>query len=671
MVWRFVRLVGEWAGRGSRYSGHVTQIEELSINPEPTTPRNAGSGGTSDGGDRRDRGSRSDDGRRRHDRRYQGHRRRYVLRDAWLVLVAVLLSAVIVTGVYAAVSAALVARELRSAAATVSDIRDFDVTEDGAVAKLDATARDFRQHVNAAYLHTSNPVWAALAHVPRYGGDVQAVRSTVGALHTLANDALPLMADAANDINPDTISMADGTISVPGLDNAAPKLAKANAAVLRANNEMQSADGATLGMLQRQIEPVKEQFLTLASASDGMARAAQLLPSMLGTGSNGGATPRNYLVLAQNNAEIRSTGGIAGSFGLMTVTGGKVELHEFVSNTDFREFDAPVVALTDDERQLYGDRLGEFMQDVNFTPDFARAAQIAKAMWESRYGGTVDGVIGMDPVMLQTLLKVTGPVTVTQGSYTATLDGDNATSTLLNGVYASLGDPKEQDEFFSNASKVAFDKILHSSGADPVALGKAAMEAARNGHFQVWSANADEQKLLAGTEVGGTLVTKKSGPYLGIDGAAPQQVIGVYYNDAMASKMDWFLDRKVEDKLVETYADGSEKHEVTITMRNMLDASQVDALPGYVVGTLENGAVKGNIQFINYLYAPAGGGIPDYKAGPNGEKGDVYALHDGLTVIAKQISLAPGETYQVKATVVTAPNAVSGKTVVRETAHAR
>ncbi len=592
-----------------------------------------------------------------------------MLRDAWLVLVAVVLSAVILVGVYVAVSAALVARELRSAAATVSDIRDFDVTEDGAVAKLDATARDFRQHVNAAYLHTSNPVWAALAHVPRYGGDVQAIRSTVGALHTLANDALPLMADAANDINPDAISMADGTISVPGLDTAVPKLAKANAAVLRANNEMQSTDGATLGMLQRQLEPVKEQFLTLASTSDGMARAARLLPSMLGT--NGDGAPRNYLLLAQNNAEIRATGGIAGSLGLLTVTGGHVEMHDFVPAAGFEKLDQPVVQLTDNENTIYGERLGEFMQDVNFTPDFARAGQIATAMWGAKYGDHVDGVIAIDPVFLQQVLAVTGSVTVTQGGYTATLDGGNTASVLLNEVYHQLQGNDDQDAFFSNASKTAFDKILHSSGADPVKLGKAVMNAAKGGHFYVWSANADEQKLLAGTTVGGTLVTKDSGAYLGIGGAAPQQVIGVYYNDSMASKMDWYLDRKVEDKLVETYADGSEKHEVTITMRNTLDASQVDSLPGYVVGTLENGAVKGNVQFINYLYAPAGGGIPDYAAGPNGEKGDVYALHDGLTVIAKQISLAPGETYQVKATVVTAPHAVGGKTVVRETAHAR
>lgn len=44
----------------------------------------------------------------------------------------------------------------------------------------------------------------------------------------------------------------------------------------------------------------------------------------------------------------------------------------------------------------------------------------------------------------------------------------------------------------------------------------------------------------------------------------------------------------------------------------------MDKVPGYVVGALENGAQKGDIQFINYLYVPTGGSVPEYAAGPDG-----------------------------------------------------
>ncbi|WP_133125417.1 DUF4012 domain-containing protein [Bifidobacterium parmae] len=641
----------------------MTGIEELSIEPDGAnatrgTETAIGPDGT--GG--------------HHGARYRRHREKRILRDTWLVIVAVALSAIILIGAYLAISAAIVANEVRLAAAEVSDVRGIDLTADGSAAKLKTTADGLRRHVDAAYAHTSNPIWAMMAHAPRYGGDVQAVRDVVDALHTVADDALPPMADAADDVNVSAIGVTDGTISVPGLDTAAPKLARANQAVQRANRELQSIDGVTLGALQRRLEPARKQFLTFARLSDDLSRAAQVLPGMLGTG---GGT-RNYLVLAQNNAEIRATGGIAGSLGLVTVSDGHVEMHDFVPASGFGELDQPVVELTDGEKQIYGDRLGEFMQDVNFTPDFSRASQLAASMWNTKYGDRIDGVIAIDPVFLQRMLAVAGSVRVTQGAYAATLDGTNTVSTLLSDVYRNLPDNDDQDAFFSAASKAAFDKLLHSSGVDAAKLASQAVAAAGDGHLNVWSANENEQKLLAGTTVGGTLVTKDSGAYLGMAGAAPKQVIGVYYNDSMASKMDWYLSRDVTDKVTRTYADGREEHEVTITMRNTLDASQVDSLPGYVVGTLENGATKGSVQFITYLYAPAGGGIPSYEAtggvvngSASGTKGDVYALHDGLTVIGKQLSIAPGQTATIRATVVTAPGTVAGQTVVRETPRIR
>lgn len=633
----------------------MTEIDELSIDPEHE----------------RDDEARDDQARdaEHHNPRYLKHRRKRILRDTLLVLMAIALFAILLVGAYFAVSAIIVARETKAAAASVSDVRDLDFTKDGAAAKLGDAVDALQGHADAAYARTSGPIWGMMTHLPYYGGDVQAVRSAVDALHTIADDALPLVVDAVSDVDPSAISVADGKISVPGLSTAAPKLAKANGYVLKANSEFQSVDGVTSDALRSQLEPARKSFLSFTKMSDELARGAQVLSGMLGgSGTDSGdGVSRNYLILAQNNAEIRATGGISGSLGLVTVHDGAITMHDFVSASGFGERDEPVIPLTDDEKQLYGDRLGEFMQDVNFTPDFARVGELAAAMWKDKYGDQVDGVIAVDPVFLQRLLAVAGPVDVTHGGHKVTLDGTHTASILLSDVYRYLPDNDEQDAFFAGAAQAAFGKVLYASGANSVALAKQTIAAANDGHLHVWSADESEQKLLAGTTVGGTLVTKDSGSYLSMSGAAPRQVIGVYYNDAMASKMDWYLRRDVKDKLVKTYENGSEEHQITITMTNTLDGSQVNSLPSYVIGSLENGAEKGHIQFITYLYAPAGGGIPSYTAGSDKAKGDVYALHDGLTVIGKQISLAPGESTTITATVVTAPGSAAGQTVVRQT----
>nr|WP_236028093.1 DUF4012 domain-containing protein [Bifidobacterium pongonis] len=374
---------------------------------------------------------------------------------------------------------------------------------------------------------------------------------------------------------------------------------------------------------------------------------------------------RTYLILAQGNAELRATGGVSGSWGTATVANGKITLNDFVSEGELAVFDSPVTQLTDDELALYGYKMGSKPQDVNFTPDFRRTGTIAKTMWEQRFGQHIDGVISIDPVFLQKVMAVVGSVQVTYNDYSPVLDGQSVARVLLNEVYAALPDSNDQDAFFSLAAKTVFDHMLHIDGGQSASLIKQLTEAVQNGHVYVWSANGDEQALLDDSAVGGALVTAKSGNYMG--GSTPKQVIGVYFNDAMGSKMDWYLERKVTDSIVRTYANGSEQHEITISLRNTLAKDDVSKVPSYVIGSLENGAQVGDIQLINYLYAPAGGSIPQYEAGPNSEKGDNYNLHDGLTVISKQVNLKPGESYEIKATVYTAPGSLPGETALRQT----
>jgi Protein of unknown function (DUF4012) len=81
---------------------------------------------------------------------------------------------------------------------------------------------------------------------------------------------------------------------------AAPKVVAANAEVQTAVRRLDSLDPAAL---------------TTATA----ARAVRLLPPMLG--ANG---PREYLLLVQNNAEQRATGGIPGSVALLRAVDGAV-----------------------------------------------------------------------------------------------------------------------------------------------------------------------------------------------------------------------------------------------------------------------------------------------------------------------------------------------------------
>lgn len=266
----------------------------------------------------------------------------------------------------------------------------------------------------------------------------------------------------------------------------------------------------------------------------------------------------------------RVAGGVAGSWGTVTVQNGKITLNDFVSEGELEGISSPVTELSADELALYGDKLGRKPQDVNFTPDFQRTGTIAKAMWEQRFGQRIDGVPSIDPVLLQRVLSVVGSVQVNYKSYSPVLDGQSTSRVLLNEVYAALPDPEDQDEFFSLATTAAFNRMLHVQGGQSMQLIRQLAAAVQQGHVYVWSAHAEEQS--AGTVVSGSLFTAKSPKCLG--GKTPKQVIGVYSNDAMGSKMDWYLERKVTDTIVKIYPNGRERHEITISLRNMLNQAE-------------------------------------------------------------------------------------------------
>ena len=94
---------------------------------------------------------------------------------------AVILFAIILLGVYFAVSAAVVAKEVKTAAESVPSLSGVNLTDEGSIANLDSTVRNLDRHVGIAYANTSNPVWRMMSGMPQYGGNVAADSNASGA----------------------------------------------------------------------------------------------------------------------------------------------------------------------------------------------------------------------------------------------------------------------------------------------------------------------------------------------------------------------------------------------------------------------------------------------------------------------------------------------------------
>jgi len=343
--------------------------------------------------------------------------------------------------------------------------------------------------------------------------------------------------------------------------------------------------------------------------------------------------PREYLVLFQNNAELRATGGIPGAVALLHVEGGKLSLVQQASSSDFPRADAPVLPLPAETAGLYGDITGQYIQDVNLTPQFPLTAQLAREMWKRQFGTSVDGVLSMDPVALSYLMTATGPITLPTGDV---LTSENVVPLLLSEAYARYSDPVQQDLFFAGTASGVFSAVA-SGALDPQALVAALARAGDERRVYLWSADPTEQARIAETSLAGELPTSTS--------TAPK--FGVYLNDGTGAKMDYYLGVDFGVGQAVCRQDGRSTYVVEVTLRNDAPADAATTLPTYVTGGGVFGVAPGLISTNLAVYAPSEGVF--MEAAVDGQPAGVQTATDsGHAVVQLQTTLSPGQSTTIK-----------------------
>lgn len=573
----------------------------------------------------------SDDGGRRHHRHHHHHHHRRGRRIAAIVgaVVAVL---VVVCGVCGALvyrdamDVLDQSKDVMAQAATISD----DL-KNGNGDELNSTVQGMASEVSSMHAKTSRPLWIAASYVPVLGDDIRVARGVVEQADNLMQNALMPAAQSLQGVSLSTL-LTDATVDVQTLETVSAALSQAQPVVEQASEAIEALPQAHIGKVRDAVDKVRGPIASAAETLRGLNEIAPMLPQMLG--ANG---TRNYLLVAQNLAELRSTGGFPGSVGILTVDNGRISMGEFAGLQELTNTEGGHYGFTDEEVAIWGggrDRLGQYFGDTNLIPDFARDSQIWSEWWQDKKGTAVDGVIAIDPVLLQKLLALTGGIEVDGHS----IDGSNAAKSLLNDAYNEM--PIDQtDQFFSDVASQAFDHVMGSLGSISLPdLAQTLGDAVGEQHLFAWMANTDEQALVEKAGAAGTL---------GNDSANPQ--LGVFISDDTYSKKSWFFSTDTQVSDGTTNADGTTTYHVTTTLTNHLTADEADNSASYITGyNLDRRDNTDMVMWI-YLVAPAGGSISNVSQ----EGGDV-ALQDftelpynGLSVTFANPRIDGGETMTV------------------------
>lgn len=555
-------------------------------------------------------------------------RRRRLVIGSWTV--GILL---VITGATAwlGFKASIVKNELTAATGLVPNLKKAIANNDSASASQ--VSKSLLDHTSAARAASSDPVWKAASALPWIGPNLQAASEVAMTADDVARLAAVPLVNAFQSLDWKTLTPTASGMNLEPLKQATPRIQAAAHAVRESTQRLDNIN--TESLLPQIVGPLTEargELSELSKDLNSASSAATLAPAMLGAES-----PRRYLLLMQNNAESRATGGIPGALAVLSVDKGSLKLESQTSATALGAF-VPPIAIDAEQQSIYTARVGRFMQDVNLTPDFATTASTAQAMWEKSTGERLDGVLSLDPVALSFILEATGPVKITDpivqqigSDLPEELTGKNVVQTLLSDAYLKIEQPKLQDVYFAGAAKEIFGAV--SSGrTDPKKLMDALTKGAEERRILLWSATDTEQATIGQYSIGG-LVT-------GV--AIPPAQFGVYFNDGTGAKMDYWMKRSVQ-VVKDCTRDGYREVAVRVTSTNTAPADAATSLPAYVTGEGAFGVPAGTVQTNVVAYGPVQANIDTVVK--DGVKISFAAQrHSQRGVGTSTIRLAPGES---------------------------
>lgn len=507
----------------------------------------------------------------------------------------------------------------------------------------DATAvvDELRRHTAAARDAASDPLWTLASAAPWLGANFSAAAEIARSADDVANLGVSPLVSVYDSVNWDKLMPTGSGTDLEPIRKAAPAVASAAHAVRISAERLNGIDASSLlPQIAGPLTQARQQLGFVVDELDTASDAAGLAPAMLGSDR-----PRHYLLLVQNNAEARATGGIPGALVVLTADKGKLSLSAESSASELGVFDPPVSVDPEQER-IFTDRMGIFMQDVNFTPDFPTSATTALKMWAQKKGEQLDGAISIDPVALGYILDATGPVSLqdpqisalTGGKLPTQLSGKNVVKTLLSDVYAQIRDPKAQDVYFASVAKEIFGALSSGKG-EAKSLLAGVSKGVEEHRVLLWSADNGEQSVLTKYTLSGSI----SGP------SVPAAQFGAYFNDGTGAKMDYYVKRTVQLIQQCTAADGYTSFKMRITSTNTAPADAATSLPTYVTGGGAYGVPPGSAQSNVIVYGPAQANVETAtQDGTNVPFG--AGRHDDRPVGTLSVRLAPGQSSTVEFT---------------------
>ncbi|MBI3379892.1 DUF4012 domain-containing protein [Candidatus Gottesmanbacteria bacterium] len=423
-------------------------------------------------------------------------------------------------------------------------------------------------------------------------------------------------------------------MAVETLDKVTPKLSEISQKIEIAGKELSEIDP------QRYPEKIGSMTIKsrLQSAKNIFTDTAQLfveaqpllakIPQLLGN-----KEPKMYLVLFQNDAELRATGGFITAYGVFKVDHGKMQVIKAEDIYKLDESKKKKLPAPDPILKYHQNVYTYELRDSNLSPDYI----VSMKEFESKLAELVpdfpkyDGIIAVDTHVLVSAIKVLGDFNIYGRTFSAENDKrcDCPKAIYELEDYSTKPVAYVREERKDIISALLYQILQRSLGVSPSKywgkLFQMFLDEAKQKHALFYFHDEDAQKGIEALNFAGRL-SPTEGDYLYISNV-----------NFAGAKSNLFVRPYVKQE-INVDGDGSIKKTLTITYKNPAPPSNCN---------LEAGQLCLNGILRNWLrvYVPKGSALMEFKGS---EKDTVTYDELGKTVFEGFLTVKPQGASEVK-----------------------
>jgi len=330
------------------------------------------------------------------------------------------------------------------------------------------------------------------------------------------------------------------------IELASEKISKAKLAISEMNLKILPAEVA------KKIESSKTGIETLELFMSELADYGPQLLTMLGH-----EKPMRYLVLQQNNNEIRPTGGFIGSYLTLELDKGVLKNLQTHDVYDIPNEAKNIVSPPD---ELSGFIDNWTFRDSNFSPDFSLSAR--KAIWFLQKAGQprIDIVVSINQSSLKDFLQITGPIEVPGF---ATLDAENYNLILTYAIESKLSGAQDPKMILKSFVPLFMEKIFKPENLTKI--GGVFLKDLRKKDLMFYAREKDLQALFEKLNVAGRNHNLSE----------KDDYVSVVHASIGGNKSDYLMEEKIEHSS-QVSKDGEIIDELIVSRKHLWDDTLIE-----------------------------------------------------------------------------------------------